>query len=116
MRAICGVNSGSEDVRVGIDVVDGAAVDAERGQQAAVVGDAGEIVAGIQELPEDGSAAVAALDGAIEVVPLVHPADGSVRRFLLVQVRDGIAQRDLAQQGECAVEHAALIGPPATTV
>ena len=35
--------------------------------------------------PKDGSAAVAALDGAIQVVPLIYPADWSARRLVLIQ-------------------------------
>ena len=110
MRTTCGMKSASEHARVGIDVVDGAGVDAERGQQAAVLADAGQIFAGLQVVPEDGAAAVAALDGAIQVVPLVDPAHGSVGRLLLVELGDGFAEGDFSQEGEGAVEHAAIVG------
>ncbi len=60
---------------IGIDVIDGAAIDAKRGQQAAVFADAAQVVAGVAVVPEDRAAAVAAFDGAIEVVPLIHPAE-----------------------------------------
>ena len=101
---------GGEHARVGVDVVDGARVDAERSQQAAVLADAREILAGLQVVPEDGAAAVAALDGAIQIVPLVDPAHGGVGRLLLVELGDGFAESDLSQEGEGAVEHAAIVG------
>ena len=44
MRASCGMNAVGDHQRIGVDVVDRRAVDADRRQQAAVVADAGEIV------------------------------------------------------------------------
>ena len=93
---------GGEHARVGVDVVDGAGVDAERGQQAAVVADAAQIVARVHVVPEDGASAVAALDGAIEVVPLVDPADRRVGRLLLVELGDRFARaRSCAAARRC---------------
>ena len=40
----------------------------------------------------DSLPAVAALDGAIQVIPLVHPAHGNMRHLLLIQVANGFAQ------------------------
>src|SRR5207244_11796227 len=88
----------SQNAGVNVDVVDGGSIDAERGQHAAVVADAREIGAGAQVVPEDGSSAVAALDRAVEVVPVIHPADGHAGLFGFVQIRDGLAERDLSQQ------------------
>ena len=76
MRANSTDHVGLEGAEVGVDVVDGDAVDADGGEQAAVVGDAGEVGADVAVVEEDAAAGVAALDGAVEVVPLVDPADG----------------------------------------
>jgi hypothetical protein len=76
----------------------------------AILADAGHVGAGVSAIPENGPAAVTALDGAIEVIPLVDPADGRVGRLSVVQDEDGFAERDLAEEGEGAVEHAAVIG------
>ena len=100
MRATCGISSGREQARVRVHVVDGAAVDAERREHAAVVAHAREIRAGATVLPEDRRPAVSALDRSVEVVPLVDPADRRRRRLLLVQVRDRFAARDLSQQAQ----------------
>src|SRR6185437_5595280 len=64
-----------EDTRVGIDIVHRASVDADGGEQPAVVADPAEVVAHGPVLEEDGEAAVAALDAAVQVVPLIDPAD-----------------------------------------
>ena len=100
---------GRENLRVGVNVVDGASIDAERGQHAAVVIDAAQIFAGVHILPKDRGAAVAALDNASEVVPLIHPTDGDGRRLLLIQIDDGFTEGYFAQQREGAIEHAATI-------
>ena len=83
-RRRCGRTRGSsrgEGAEVGVDVVDGDAVDADGGEEAGVLGDAGEVGADVAGVEEDGTAGVAALDGAVEVVPLVDPANGRGRRF-----------------------------------
>jgi len=63
------------EARVGVDIVDGAAVDADGSQQAGVRGGAGEIAADVAVFKKDGTSRVAAFDAAIRIVPLVHPAD-----------------------------------------
>ncbi len=85
---------GPEQLRVGVDVVDGAAVDAERGQQAGVIAGAGKIGAGAHVVPENGTSAVSALDGAVEIVPLIDPADGGVGSFALVEIVDRIRRAE----------------------
>ncbi len=97
---------GVEELRGGVDVVDVAAVDADGRQQAAVFGDGGEVVADVAAFEEDAAAGVAALDGAVGVVPLVDPADGVgwlVAVGFLVGFRAG---GELAEVGEGAVEDA----------
>src|SRR5438552_14264302 len=61
---------------VGVDIVDGAAVDADGSEETSVVGGPGEIDARVAVFKEDGTARIAAFDAAVEIVPLVHPADG----------------------------------------
>jgi hypothetical protein len=99
-----------QDARVGVDVVDGATIDAERGQQAGVLAGAGEVRARVVVLPENGAAAIAALDRAIQIVPLVDPPYRSEGRLLLIEVAHRLAQSDLPQKRECAVQNPAIIG------
>ncbi len=68
------------------------------------------IFAGLQLVPEDGASAVPALDGAVEVVPLVDPAHWGVGDLLVIELGDRFAAGDFAEEGECPVEHAAVVG------
>ena len=76
---------GGDDPRVGVHVVDRAAVDADRRHQPGVVAHAAEVVQDVAVLPEDRPAGVAALDRAVEVVPVVDPADRRRRLVALVE-------------------------------
>src|SRR6266404_5443811 len=67
-----------EKMRVGVHVVDGAPIDADGSKNARVSGNAGKIGADATVFKKDGTARVTTLDAAIEIVPLVHPADGGV--------------------------------------
>ena len=66
---------GFKGAEVGVDVVGGDAVDPDGGQQPAVGVHAAEVGADVAVVVEDTAACVAPLDGAVEVVPLVDPAD-----------------------------------------
>ena len=98
-----------QEDRVGVDVGDRDAVDAERGEQPAVVVDEAEILADLAALPEDRPPAVAALDRAVDVVPVIQPADRRLRRAAVVDLRRHLAERQPAQIGKRAVEHAAVV-------
>ena len=100
---------GGEHARVGIDVVDGARVDAERCEEPAILADTSQIRASLQVVPEDGAPAVPALDGSIEIVPLIDPAHRGVRRLLLIELADGLAEGDFSEECKGAVEHAAIV-------
>ena len=92
---------------VGVHAVDGAPVDAKRCQQPRVGAHAREIGDDGAVGEEDGTARVPALDGAVEVVPVVHPADVGGRTLRL---RGGSPRRihgKLPQQREGAIQHAA---------
>jgi hypothetical protein len=88
MRATRAASPVVEGAQVGVDVVDGASVDADGGEQATVLADAGEVGADVAVVEEDGTAGVAALDGAVEVVPLVDPADGGGGRLAVNEGQD----------------------------
>ena len=60
--------------------------------------------------PENGAAAIAALDSAIEIVPLVDPPYRSEGRLLLIEVPHRVAKSDLPQKRECAVQDTAIVG------
>ena len=47
-------------------------------KQAAVIANAAEIQADVLVLPEDGTPDIAALDGAVEIVPMIDPPDWRV--------------------------------------
>ena len=74
-----------------------------------------QIVADISTLKEDRPAAVAALDGAVGVVPLVDPADGHGGSFDHVEMREVSTRCDAAQQVECAKERAVSFEPATMT-
>ena len=70
--ATLGRYSGERIMSVGVDAVDDRAVDADRGVRARVIGVARADFSGqLVPLPER-AAGVAALDGAVEVVPVIH--------------------------------------------
>src|SRR6202034_236802 len=64
-----------EHLRRRIDIVHGATVDADRGEETRVVTGAGQVCADLAVVEKDGTAGVATLDGAVDVVPLIDPAD-----------------------------------------
>src|SRR5262249_35063536 len=98
-----------EDARIRVDVVDGTAVDAERGEDAGVVVDAGEVGANVVGVEEDGAATVAAFDGAVEIVPVIDPAGWGGRLLGFVDVVEGLLAGDFAEEGEDTVEDAAVV-------
>ena len=79
---------GRDHADVGVDVVDRAAVDADRRHQPGVVAHAAEVLGDVAVLPEDRAAGVAALDRAVEVVPMVEEADRGVGLVADVEVGD----------------------------
>ena len=105
MRASCLELCGVERSGAALHVVDIAAIDADRGQQAGVFGDRREVLAHVAAVEEDGAASVAALDRAVGVVPLVDPADGHCRVFADVGLAHVDALRQVAQKHEGAVEN-----------
>src|SRR3954454_10012594 len=68
---------------IGIHVVDRAAIDPDRGQQAGVVARASEIRQDVISVEENGPACVSPLNGSVQVIPFVGPADRRVRSGLL---------------------------------
>jgi hypothetical protein len=101
---------GHEHARIRVHVVDHASVDPQRREQARVVAHAREVVANVAAVEKDRAAAVAALDAAVEVVPLIHPANRSVRLALDIEVLDVLFEGDFAKQGKNAIQHAAVGG------
>ena len=70
---------------VGVDVVDRRAVDAHRREQPSVVAHACEVVQDAAVLEEDRTPGVAALDRAVQVVPVIDPPDRRRRLAALVE-------------------------------
>ena len=94
----------------GVDVVDGAAIDADGSENAGIFAGASQIVAHLAVLEKNRGPAIAAFDAAVKVVPLVDPADGRVRLLLLVDSCDALAAGNLAEQRKRSVQHSAIVG------
>jgi len=95
-----------------IDVVDVAAVDADRSEQAGIVGDGSEVLADIAVFKKNAAAGVAALDGAIRVIPLVDPANshgGVAAPGVLMTGFTKVSRSGKAEKGKHAVKSAALV-------
>src|SRR6266849_4744686 len=63
----------------------------------------------MEVLPKNRPAAIASLDGTVQIVPLVDPADRRVGRLPLVQGVDWFSQADSPQKSEDTVQHAAIV-------
>ena len=98
----------NKERRGAVHIVEIAAIDADRGQQPCVLGNRPEVVAHVAGVEKDAAARVAALDGAVGIVPLVHPADG--HRGFLAQA--GFAHvdalRQVAHESKGAVENSTV--------
>src|SRR5262249_31978874 len=84
-----------QDTRIGIDVVYVAAVDSDRCQQPCVLRGARQIIANSAAVKIDRRPCVPALDAAVQIVPLVHPANLRGRILLLIQRRNVFATSNL---------------------
>src|SRR5690242_7977365 len=98
-------------MRIGVDVINRATIDADGGKQARVLGSASEIGADRATFEKDRRPAVSPLDPAIEIVPLINPANGSARLVRFFEVFNVLGQCDLLQQGKAPIQRAAIIGP-----
>ena len=99
-----------ENTRVGVYVVDGTAVDSDRSQQPSVFSSASQIFADATVGEKYRRTAVATLDAAVKIVPLIDPADRRVGLLSFVEHRDVLGACDLAEQREDAVQNAAVRG------
>src|ERR1700722_19974707 len=73
-----------EELWGGIDVVDVEAINAHRCKQAAVFCDWPQVFANAAAFEENAAASIAALYGAVGIVPFVNPADRERRYFMNV--------------------------------
>ena len=96
-----------ERVQIGVDVVDGASVETDRREQAAILRYASEVLPDVTVGEEDGAPCVAAFDGSIEVIPLVDPANWCGGRFGIVG--EGVLLGDLFEKMKDSVEFASAI-------
>src|SRR5579872_6386531 len=96
--------------RISIDVVHGASVDPDGSQQTSVLAGASQVVADFSIGEEERGAPVSAFDATVEVVPLVHPANGSIGLLDLIDRGDALRASDFAQQREHTVEDPAVSG------
>ncbi len=91
-----------------VNVVEVAAVDADRRQQASVFGNRRKVVADVTRVKEDAASGIAALDGAIGVVPLVDPANGHGGTFAEIDLAHVGSLSEVAQERKCTVEDRAV--------
>src|SRR5215468_7272282 len=96
-------------MRIGVYVVDVATVDADRGEDACVGGDTWIAGENFSVVKEDGATGVTAFDGAVEVIPLVDPANASGRVLNFVDAGKGLAKRDFSGKCKCAIKNAAFV-------
>ena len=97
---------GAQDIGIGVDVGQHRAVDADRGIGPGIVGVA-RVLEARQLLPvPDRLAGIAALDMAIEIVPMVEDADLELGRVGDVELVDRLAGLEQLQETEHAVERA----------
>ena len=101
---------GTENVRIGVDVVDRASIDADGREQPGIFADAGEIGGDLSIIEKNRASGVTALDRAIEVVPLADPTDGRGRRLGIVERAHVLLLCDSREKRKCSVEHAAVAG------
>ena len=99
---------GAQAFRVGVDVVERRAVDADRRVGARVVAQARIDFAGQRVPVPQRTSRVAALDAAVEVVPVVEHAKLKPRLLAHVQITDGLKRLHQPQEVERAVERARL--------
>ncbi len=98
-----------EELRGGVDVIDVEAVDSDGGEEATVFGDCGQVFADIAVFEKDAGAGVAALDGAVGVVPLVDPAEFEGWVGLKRSFGEAVGLCDETQEGERTVKSAAFV-------
>ena len=91
-------------MQVGIDVVDGSAVETDRGEQTAVFRDPVQVRAHMAIVEENAAPGIAAFDASVEVIPLVHPANG--RRRSIAGGPDLLLLCDQFKNAKHAVEFA----------
>src|SRR5580704_12123362 len=91
-----------------IDIIDRASVNSDRSEKASILPGSSEIFADFSVGKEDGGSAVATLNAAIKVVPLVNPANGSIGLLHFVELRKALAASDLTQEGKRTIEDAAI--------
>ena len=96
-----------EDQRIGVDVVEGRAVDADGGAELAVFADTGLGDVRRGPLPH-GPAGIASLDGVVEIVPVVEDAVVVIRFLVDIHSGTGLAEDLGALQSVNAVADAGL--------
>ena len=79
-----------------IDIIDRAAIDSDGSEKARVLPGSSEIVANFSIGKEYGRAAIAAFNAAVEVVPLVDPANGGIGLLHFINLREALTALDLA--------------------
>ena len=92
-----------ENPRIGIDVVDGTAVDADGCEQARILSHPGQVGADGALLEKNGWARVPPFNASVQVVPLINPANRDLRLLRLVEICDVFISRNLTEQGKYAV-------------
>src|ERR1700722_5315235 len=68
-------------MQIGVHVVDRDAVDANRSQQTAILRNAPKVGAHMAAIEKNTASGITAFNASVEVVPLVHPANGRSRSF-----------------------------------
>src|SRR5262249_432440 len=97
-----------QNARIGIHVVNCAAIDSDRSQQTGILAHAGKIGATVALIEKNGSTSVSTFDLAVEVVPLVDPAERRVGLLQVVETGNVLAAGNSIEESEDTVENSAV--------
>src|ERR1035438_4209887 len=92
-----------ENAGSSIDIINRAAVDPDGSQQPSVLTGASQVAADFSIGEEYGRSAISTFDATVEIVPLVHPTNRSIRLLHFVDGGKTFCARDLAEQREHSV-------------
>src|SRR5215469_3575211 len=97
-----------EDVKIRIYVIDVASIDADGCQRSRILRGARQIGTHVTIVEENRPPGVAALNRAIQIVPLVHPTHGRRWRVGLIQSRNAFPLRNLAEKCKCGIQNSSV--------
>src|SRR6185312_15142921 len=102
---------GAQNFGIGIDVVDGASIDADGRKQSRILAGTRQVGADVATIEKDGAARVSPLNAAVEIVPLAGPADGGGRILHFIQSGDIFLLPKQPEKRKRSIKRAAIVLP-----